>query len=142
MLCQLLGQHWSATRAHSASLGHADKLQNFSNRSTTSADETACTQQPCLRPGCHLHTVSSSYVVVMHCIGMDGPLTSWLHTPSDPCIVRVCSVVVVAPAAAHVSPRLAHVGPRCEVCLRYFTKSLRATVFMQTVYSTVVRGYS
>ena len=30
----------------------------------------------------------------------------------------------------------------CEVCLRYFTKSLRATVFMQTVYSTVVRGYS
>ena len=29
---------------------------------------------------------------------------------------------------------------RCEVCLRYFTKSLRATVFMQTVYSTVVRG--
>ena len=31
---------------------------------------------------------------------------------------------------------------RCEVCLRYFTKSLRATVFMQTVYSTVVQGYS
>ena len=31
---------------------------------------------------------------------------------------------------------------RCEVCLRYFTKSLHATVFMQTVYSTVVRGYS
>ena len=31
---------------------------------------------------------------------------------------------------------------RCEVCLRYFTKSLRAMVFMQTVYSTVVRGYS
>ena len=31
---------------------------------------------------------------------------------------------------------------RCEVCLRYYTKSLRATVFMQTVYSTVVRGYS
>ena len=31
---------------------------------------------------------------------------------------------------------------RCEVCLWYFTKSLRATVFMQTVYSTVVRGYS
>ena len=29
---------------------------------------------------------------------------------------------------------------RCEVCLRYFTKSLRATVFMQMVYSTVVRG--
>ena len=31
---------------------------------------------------------------------------------------------------------------RCEVCLRYFTKSLHATVFMQMVYSTVVRGYS
>ena len=31
---------------------------------------------------------------------------------------------------------------RCEVCLRYFTKSLRAMVFMQMVYSTVVRGYS
>ena len=31
---------------------------------------------------------------------------------------------------------------RCEVCLRYFTKSLHATVFMQTVYSTVVRGNS
>ena len=30
----------------------------------------------------------------------------------------------------------------CEVCLRYFTKSLRATVFMQMVYSTVVRGNS
>ena len=31
---------------------------------------------------------------------------------------------------------------RCEVCLRYFTKSLCAMVFMQTVYSTVVRGNS
>ena len=31
---------------------------------------------------------------------------------------------------------------RCEVCLRYFTKSLHATVFMQMVYSTVVRGNS
>ena len=29
---------------------------------------------------------------------------------------------------------------RCEVCLRYFTKSLHAMVFMQTVYSTVIRG--
>ena len=29
-------------------------------------------------------------------------------------------------------------GEWCEVCLRYFTKSLHATVFMQTVYSTVV----
>ena len=33
-----------------------------------------------------------------------------------------------------------YVWPRCEVCLRYFTKSLCATVFMQMVYSTVVRG--
>ena len=79
--------------------------------STTYADETACTQQPRLRPGCRLHAVSSSYVVVVHCIGMDGPLTSWLCTPSDPCIVRVCSIVIVAPAAAHVSPRLACVNP-------------------------------
>ena len=31
---------------------------------------------------------------------------------------------------------------RCEVCLRYLTKSLCATVFMQTVYSTVIQGYS
>ena len=30
----------------------------------------------------------------------------------------------------------------CEVCLRYFTKSLHTMVFMQTVYSTVVRGNS
>ena len=37
---------------------------------------------------------------------------------------------------------LVQIEARCEVCLRYFTKSLRATVFMQTVYSTVVRGYS
>ena len=79
--------------------------------STTYTDETACTRQPRLRPGCHLHAVSSSYVIVVHCIGMDGPLTSWLRTPSDPCIIRVCSVVVVAPAAAHVSPRLACVDP-------------------------------
>ena len=54
-------------------LGHADKSQKFSNRSTTSAVETACTQQPHLRPGCHLHAVSSLYVVVA-C----GPLTPWL----------------------------------------------------------------
>ena len=79
--------------------------------STTYTDETACTQQPRLRPGCHLHAVSSSYVIVMHCIGMDGPLTSRLHTPSDPCIVRVHSIVIVTPAAANVSPRLACVGP-------------------------------
>ena len=92
-------------------LGHADKSQNFSNRSTTYADETACTRQPHLRPGCRLHAVSSSYVIVMHCIGMDGPLTSWLHTPSDPCIIQVCSVVIVVPAAAHVLPRLACVDP-------------------------------
>ena len=30
----------------------------------------------------------------------------------------------------------------CEVCLRYFTKSLGTMVFMQAVYSTVVRGNS
>ena len=38
--------------------------------STTSADETVCTRQPRLRPGCCLHTVSSLYVIVVH-----GPLT-------------------------------------------------------------------
>ena len=32
MLCQLLGQHWSAMRARSASLGCADKAQKFSDR--------------------------------------------------------------------------------------------------------------
>ena len=31
MLCQLLGQHWSAMQAHSAIPGHADKAQIFSN---------------------------------------------------------------------------------------------------------------
>ena len=49
--------------------------ENFLTASTTSTDETACTQQPHLRPGYHLHAVSSSYVVVV-C----GPLTPWLHT--------------------------------------------------------------
>ena len=82
-LCQVLGQHWSATRAHSMSqgLGHAGKSQNFYNHSTpltastTSAGETACTRQPRLRPGCRLHAVSSSYVIVVCC-----PLTPWLRT--------------------------------------------------------------
>ena len=83
--------------------------------STTSADETACTRQPCLRPGCRLHAVSSSYIVVMHCIRMDGHLTSWLRTPSDPCVVQVHSVVIVASAAAHVLPRLACVDPMIVV---------------------------
>ena len=41
--------------------------------STTSADETACTRQPRLRPGCRLHAVSSSYVIVVR-----GPLTRWM----------------------------------------------------------------
>ena len=38
MLCQVLGQHWSATWACSVSqgLGHADKSKKFPNRSTTS----------------------------------------------------------------------------------------------------------
>ena len=68
-----LCQNWSATRARSAShqgLGHDDKSQNFLTASTTSTSETACTQQPCLRPGCHLHAVSFSDDIVMH-----SPLT-------------------------------------------------------------------
>ena len=49
--------------------------KNFLTASPPPADETACTRQPRLRPGCRLHAVSSSYVVVV-C----GPLTPWLHT--------------------------------------------------------------
>ena len=49
-----------------------------------SADQTVCTQQPCLRPGCRLHAVSSSYVVVacgpLTPLATYGPLTSWLCT--------------------------------------------------------------
>ena len=73
-----LCQTWSGMRPRSMScqgLGYADKLcqmQNFLTASTTSAstDETACTRQPRLRPGCHLHAVSSLDVVVTH-----SPLT-------------------------------------------------------------------
>ena len=65
---------------------------------TTSADETACTQQPCLRPGCCLHTVSSSYVVVV-C----GPLT--------PCLCM-----------AMYSPRIAlHYSDQGHPMYRHFT---------------------
>ena len=47
------------------------QMQNFLTTSTTSAstDKTACTQQPYLRPGCHLHAVSSLDVIAC------GPLT-------------------------------------------------------------------
>ena len=73
-----LCQTWSATQARSTSrqgLGYADKLcqtQNFLTASTTSTstDETACTRQPRLRPGCRLHAVFSLDIIVMH-----GPLT-------------------------------------------------------------------
>ena len=46
--------------------------KNFLTASTTSAsaDKTACTQQPHLRPGCCLHAVSSLDIVVAR-----GPLT-------------------------------------------------------------------
>ena len=61
-----------------------------------------------------------------------------------------CNEVTVGNIQLHYIPRTANpaniltkaLSPRCEVCLRYFTKSLRAMVFMQTVYSTVVRGNS
>ena len=48
---------------------------------STSVDEAVCTWQPCLRPGYHLHAVSSLYVVVA-C----GPLTllaMYSHNSSD-----------------------------------------------------------
>ena len=49
--------------------------KKFLTTSPPPTDKTACTQQPCLRPGCRLHAVSSSYVIVV-C----GPLTPWLRT--------------------------------------------------------------
>ena len=63
--------------------------KNFLTASTTaSADETACTRQPRLRPGCRLYAVSSLDIVVAR-----GPLTPLatysclsqtpLHYPSD-----------------------------------------------------------
>ena len=82
MLCQLQGRHWSAMWACSVSPGSRACWQMrptckmFLTTSTTSAsaDEMVCTQQPCLRPGCHPHAVSSSDIVVA-C----HPLTPWLH---------------------------------------------------------------
>ena len=84
-LCQVLGQHWSAMRACSASPGsrpHRKLPHRFPppTAASASADEAACTRQPCLRPGCRLHAVSSLDVVVAHCIATDRPFTSWLHT--------------------------------------------------------------
>ena len=82
-LCQVLGQHWSATQAHSASPAtracscpHLKLSDCFPPpmAASASADEAACTRQPRLRPGCHLHTVSSLDVVVAHCIRTDSPL--------------------------------------------------------------------
>ena len=66
-------------------LGHADKSQNFSNCSTTSADETACTQQPRLRPGCCLNAVSflDEYGIVTALEQM-ALSCLWLHMSSDP----------------------------------------------------------
>ena len=46
------------------------------------ADETACTWQPHLRPGCCLHAVSSLYAIIVR-----GPLTPWLHTVT----IQVCT---------------------------------------------------
>ena len=95
MLCQVLGQHWSAMWVCSTSPGSRAfscphlKLPDHlppPMATSASADEAACTWQPHLRPGCCLHAVSSSDVVVVHCIGMDSPLTPWLHMAmsSDP----------------------------------------------------------
>ena len=84
-LCQVLGQHWSAMRVRSVSPGshpHQKLPHHFPPPTAASAsgDEAACTHQPCLRPGCCLHAVSSLDVVVAHCIATDCLLTSWLHT--------------------------------------------------------------
>ena len=68
-----------------------------------------------------------------------------LFIPCGPGSVRGCesiSAILLCHIAFSLVPVGHHRWARCEVCLRYFTKSLRATVFMQTVYSTVVRGYS
>ena len=84
-LCQVLGQHWSAMRACSASPGSRAywQITNFFwLLPSPPADETACTQQPHLTPGCCLHTVSSSYVIVA-C----SPLTPLLCTVT----IQVCT---------------------------------------------------
>ena len=54
-------QREPGSRAHSC-----PHLKNFLTAASTSTDKAACTQQPHLRPGCHLHAVSSSDVVVAH----------------------------------------------------------------------------
>ena len=103
-LCQGLGQQWSAMWAHSMSLGSRAywQITNFFwLLPPTPADETACTQQLHLRPGCCLHAVSSMYVVVA-C----GPLTPWLRMVT----IQVCTQT----RASH--PRYHHLKsiPHCR----------------------------
>ena len=73
-LCQ---QHECTAQAQG--LGHADKSQNFSNHSTTSADETVCRQQPGLRHGCQVHTVSSSMSLLCAALSLLGCVWPCIH---------------------------------------------------------------
>ena len=84
---------------------------------------------PCMPP-LPIYTLTCTSTHIPHLPLQDNLLTQGeqrpsLHPPHPP--GHVCTMGC---------------APRCEVCLRYFTKSLRATVFMQTVYSTVVQGNS
>ena len=54
-------QHEPGSRAH-----NCPHLRNFLTAASASTDEAACTRQPRPGHGCHLHAVSSSYVVVTH----------------------------------------------------------------------------
>ena len=82
----------------------------FALTTSTTADETACTREPRLRPGCCLHAVSSSYVIVA-C----GPLTPWLCTamyspcstllrPGPPWVPSSQGIVILASATNPLSP--------------------------------------
>ena len=115
-LCQVLGQHWSAMRAHSTSPGshpHWKLPHHFPplTAASASADEAACTRQPRLRPGCHLHAVPSSDVVVAHCITTDCPLTSWL------CTLCRWPFPTIHPNTHHLSPQHHHYCTRSSMCI-------------------------
>ena len=83
--------------------------------STTSANETACTWQPHLRPGCYLHAVSSLYVIVVH-----GPLTPWLRMVT----IQVCT-----------QTRAGHPGYRH---LKSIPHSLKPIVMTHCIWWTIV----
>ena len=83
-----LCHNWSATRARSASPGSRACWQIakfFWPLPPPPTDETACTRQPCLRPGCCLHAISFSDVVLTplatygHYIGLYSSDQGRLH---------------------------------------------------------------